>query len=445
MANAQKYTRGQVGHMLNHYSRQPGEDIRRGNEKINPELTHLNYNIAPPHTKKITKDGKETEVEISQSEFLNQRLSEVVMKVKRSNVNIMADWIVTLPENVPRERADEFFKHAYEFMCDRYGKENVISAWVHMDETTPHMHFAFVPVVTDKDGTKRLCAKECISKNDLDRFHPELQKYMEDKLSQPVGIMNGATAGGNQTIAELKLQTALQELANVKAQAADLIEKARPTIEATTAIMQTVTAAFKELDESLKAKKWFGDNDKAKFKALLADVETIKTAAEDTKAAVEQLAASSEAIGTAVENVLKEELEKQNKALQKRIQRTENKIKKKEKALEAKEQALDEKEKALDAKINEGVKAKIKEYEEPIRRHAAQLDSENKRKAAELSRKKQEIAAADKKLKEQQRQQQQLNIQAFFMQQTFLQQAQRNQETWQQNFEEMINYERTDD
>ena len=35
-------------------------------------------------------------------------------------------------------------------------EKNVISAYVHMDETTPHMHFLFIPIVDDKSGSKSI-------------------------------------------------------------------------------------------------------------------------------------------------------------------------------------------------------------------------------------------------------------------------------------------------
>ena len=48
-----------------------------------------------------------------------------------------------------------FFERTYRFLCDRYGEQNVISAYVHKDEKTPHMHFAFVPVTEDKKQSVR--------------------------------------------------------------------------------------------------------------------------------------------------------------------------------------------------------------------------------------------------------------------------------------------------
>ena len=68
-----------------------------------------------------------------------------------------------------------FFERTYRFLCDRYGEQNVISAYVHKDEKTPHMHFAFVPVTEDKKrGGEKVSAKEVITKNDLKTFHTDL-------------------------------------------------------------------------------------------------------------------------------------------------------------------------------------------------------------------------------------------------------------------------------
>lgn len=47
-------------------------------------------------------------------------------------------------------------------MANRYGKENVVSAYVHLDETAPHIHFSFIPITKDKKkgGFKELNAIE---------------------------------------------------------------------------------------------------------------------------------------------------------------------------------------------------------------------------------------------------------------------------------------------
>ena len=141
MAHAAKYSRGSVGHLIKHYERakdRNGEYIKFSNENIDPEKTDLNYNLATPG---------------SALDYLHQRLSEVQC-AKRKDLNVMCSWVVTAPENIQARTPEEinnFFREVYKFSADRYGEANVISAYVHMDEVSPHIHFAFVPVVYDKE------------------------------------------------------------------------------------------------------------------------------------------------------------------------------------------------------------------------------------------------------------------------------------------------------
>ena len=53
-----------------------------------------------------------------------------------------------------------FFEHCAKFFTERYGKENIISAVVHLDETTPHMHLNLMPITSDG----RLCSKQLFDK-----------------------------------------------------------------------------------------------------------------------------------------------------------------------------------------------------------------------------------------------------------------------------------------
>ena len=80
-------------------------------------------------------------------EFMKSKCEEFKI-LKRSNVNWMVSWVITIPADYEGSQ-EMFFKEAYNFMENKYGKENVISAYVHLDETSPHMHFCFVPVVFD--------------------------------------------------------------------------------------------------------------------------------------------------------------------------------------------------------------------------------------------------------------------------------------------------------
>lgn len=208
MANFAKYTAGATGHLMAHFERrkdEKGQYVRFGNQSIDLGRTPENYNLAPDRPE-------------GQLAFLQKRLSEVKVQ-KRADVNVMGSWIVTLPrlDYTPDQERD-FFQACYQFLAEKYGEQNVISAYVHRDETQPHMHFAFIPVVPDKKWNAKhpdsprykVSAKECVTKQELDQFHPQLQTYLDKTFDYPdlFPILNGATAGGNRTMAEMKAELA---------------------------------------------------------------------------------------------------------------------------------------------------------------------------------------------------------------------------------------------
>lgn len=191
MAHVEKYTAAATGHMLAHYDRTHSSST----SLIDESRTALNHNLAG------------IDQPLPQLDFLHKRLGEIKV-MKRADVNVMCDWIVTAPKELTPEELPLFFNETYKFLNDRYGKENVISAYVHMDETTPHIHYAFVPVVIDKKkGIPKLSAKERITRKDLNTFHPDLTKHMTAVFGRDIGIQNDATALGNQTIKQLRQKT----------------------------------------------------------------------------------------------------------------------------------------------------------------------------------------------------------------------------------------------
>lgn len=204
MAHVAKYTAAAVGHMTNHYGRSSDDGVKRSNENIDPKRTHLNYNLA-------------SDREGGQVAFLQRRLSQVKVQ-KRADVNVLCDWVVTLPQrNYTPDQERAFFQKSYDFLSAQYGESNVVSAYVHMDETQPHLHFAFIPVVPDwRRGGEKVSAKECITRANLNSFHSDFQSYL-DAHGEPglFPVINGATAGGNRTVKELQAERQIE-----KAQAA---------------------------------------------------------------------------------------------------------------------------------------------------------------------------------------------------------------------------------
>lgn len=227
MANMKKFNRSAVGHMLEHYDRSDLEAAKK-NKNIDPSRTHLNYNLLEDFC-----PGAKNE---TQRERMEKILSRVKC-LKRKNVNVMCAWTVTLPKDYTGD-PKKFFEAAYKFLTERYfgndqdKNKNVISAYVHMDETSPHLHFAFVPVVKDrKTGKEKVSAKEMIALKDLQTFHEDFQKFIDKNIDSPCSVVNEATLDGNKSISELKAETnynkkneMLQEVADLKTETENLKE-----------------------------------------------------------------------------------------------------------------------------------------------------------------------------------------------------------------------------
>ncbi|MFI3326011.1 MAG: MobV family relaxase [Clostridia bacterium] len=189
MAHVKKFKKEACGHVFNYYCRLSTTT----NHDIDFTKTHLNYNIAEKIQPKC------------QIDFLKQRLTEVKVQ-NRKDINIFCDWVISAPKTIDIKDEEQFFNSCFDFLVERYGQENVISSYVHKDQATPHMHFAFVPVVQDKKHSplEKLSAKECVNLSDLRTFHPQLNKYLNNVFGYDVGVLNGATVNGNKTILELK-------------------------------------------------------------------------------------------------------------------------------------------------------------------------------------------------------------------------------------------------
>ena len=199
----EKYCREAVGHMLKHYSRNAKN---YSNLDIDAERTEHNYNLCP-HENAFA--------------YYEQRLSEVKCQ-KRADVKTLCDWVITLPkQKFTDEQEHAFFREAYNFMEKRYGKENVVSAWVHKDEAgQPHLHFSFIPVTFDeKKGIFKVSAKEVITRKDLQKIHGEIESYLSLQLDMPVAMLNGATQEGNKTVEELKRYADMQKALKIDCEA----------------------------------------------------------------------------------------------------------------------------------------------------------------------------------------------------------------------------------
>ena len=111
----------------------------------------------------------------------NRIIREAGCRVRKDSVTAVEALITASPEffeKKSRKEVKEFFNYAVEFMKSKQREDTYISAVVHVDEKTPHMHLCFVPIT--EDG--RLSAKEIIgNKKQLTQWQDEFWSYMVKK------------------------------------------------------------------------------------------------------------------------------------------------------------------------------------------------------------------------------------------------------------------------
>lgn len=189
MANVKHFHRSAVHSILNHVTRVDNYS----NQDIDTSRSKYNYSLSKNDP----------------FEAYKKRLSEVHC-LNRANVNTLSSWCVTLPKNVKKEDQRKFFEETVNFLKNRYGERNLVSADVHFDETTPHLHYCFIPIIYDeKKKREKVDRKSIFTLKELKTFHNDLQTHINQSLGYEVQILNGELKNRkNLSINELKSKTA---------------------------------------------------------------------------------------------------------------------------------------------------------------------------------------------------------------------------------------------
>ena len=163
MAHIEKYQASALGNMLGHYERRAEIENGYERENIDPSRTPENYNLCDRH---------------DPLGFVDERIAALDLKrAPRKDAVRMIDTVVTLPAAYHGDTR-EFMEAVKDTLDGIFGADNCVGAYVHMDEKTPHMHYASVPVT--EDG--RLSAKSLLSRTFMKRFHDRLEAGVCERL-----------------------------------------------------------------------------------------------------------------------------------------------------------------------------------------------------------------------------------------------------------------------
>lgn len=109
---------------------------------------------------------------------IDSLIKESSCRTRKDSTRFVDTLITASPEFFENRSKDEvaaFFKRAATFLCSKISKKNIISAVVHMDEKTPHMHLIFVPLTKDN----RLSAKDILgNRAQLSKWQDDFHSYM---------------------------------------------------------------------------------------------------------------------------------------------------------------------------------------------------------------------------------------------------------------------------
>lgn len=190
MAHIAKYKATSVGHMLAHY-RRDASSLERDN--IDP--SRVKNDLVVGHY--TNKDGKlvvgrvrarEGEPNWGTVERRIERVNEAQKaagkRATRKDAVVMADVVVTLPDNVRKGDEDRFFRLTYWYLSKKFGIDNMMGGYVHKDEVlkdgTPardHMHVPFTPILDGRFNYKQMCPRSFYQS-----MHKELGDYLEGRM-----------------------------------------------------------------------------------------------------------------------------------------------------------------------------------------------------------------------------------------------------------------------
>jgi len=129
------------------YTHNERKTKNHSNKNIDSSKTELNYYIKQNELSYIKEFDRIKEEHNIQGQI-------------RSNSIIMCEMIITSDQaffdKIGAEETKRYFEESYKFICNykNLGEQNIISAVVHLDEDSPHLHLLYAPVIktTDKQG-----------------------------------------------------------------------------------------------------------------------------------------------------------------------------------------------------------------------------------------------------------------------------------------------------
>ena len=217
-----KYKRENLMAVYRHNER---KNKNYSNENIDRTKSYLNYSLKEPEFNYV----KEFDEIIKRYDLKGQ-----IKKVS----NIVCEYMITSDNDffkrIGEEETKRYFETAYKFVCEYkdLGEKYILSAKIHLDERSPHMHLVFLPVVhtTDKKGNpidKLACSEFWKAKDSYRQLQDAFYKYMvENGFDLQRGLPKEETNREHYSVEEFKKITNFKQtkeiLKNMKLELPDV-------------------------------------------------------------------------------------------------------------------------------------------------------------------------------------------------------------------------------
>ena len=162
----QKKTSGKLLNTQKHNERQKTE--YKSNPDIDQTRTAENY-----HLKNPAPDGYKKEI--------SRLIERAGCRTRKDSIVAVETLITASPEfldELDKDDQREFFTLAYDFLKEEVGEQNILSAIVHMDEKTPHMHLCFCPITKDNHlSAKTILGNQKTLSEWQTKFHAHMSRH----------------------------------------------------------------------------------------------------------------------------------------------------------------------------------------------------------------------------------------------------------------------------
>ncbi len=149
--------RGGVSKSGRHNEREEGQ--KHSNPDIDDSRTHLNYNFVDTEGMTLLARTDRRIKEGRTGENSNRKIQKNAILLQSHVIQVNKEYF----DELGPEKTKEFFQATYDHYCKKFGKENIVSAEVHMDEKSPHIHIMRVPLEHGRLVGGEFRRKQCIA------------------------------------------------------------------------------------------------------------------------------------------------------------------------------------------------------------------------------------------------------------------------------------------